>query len=308
MKKKNKIFPSFLRASVLFLFVILIFIPDKLLSQDSTATEPVEKPKPRPVTIFDGQFIVDNPTATMSRKKVLMLAIQHRFGTVNNGRQDLYGIFGPANIRLGMNYNPIDNLSLGVGVTKNFFLVDFNVKYAIIKQMDSGGWPVSITYFGNIAIDSRPKQGNFINDGDRISYFNQIMFARMVTEKLSVQVAPSLSYFNNIAGYVDKNGDIQPSMRNYDFAISFMGRYKLTERFHLIASYDQSLTQHPMNNPHPNICLGFETTTVSHAFQVFVGNSNSIIPQYGNFYNQNDFTKGQFLVGFNITRRWNFNN
>ncbi len=307
MKKQNKKFFPILRITVVCLLLILFNTPCKLFAQDSLATEPVEKPQPRPVTIFDGQFIADNPTVAMSRKKVLMLTIQHRFGTVNNGRQDLYGIFGPANIRLGMNYTPINNLTIGVGVTKNFFLVDFNAKYAIVKQMDTGGWPVSITYFGNVVIDSRPKQGNFVNGGDRFSYFNQIMIARKVTEKISVQVSPSLSYFNNVAAYVDENGNIQPSMKNYDFAISFMGRYKLTERFHLIANYDQPLTQHPMNNPHPNICFGFETTTISHAFQVFVGNSNSIIPQYGNFYNQNDYTKGQFLIGFNITRRWNFN-
>jgi hypothetical protein len=83
--------------------------------------------------------------------------------------------------------------------------------------------------------------------------------------------------------------------------------YKLTERFHLIANYDQPLTQHTTNNPEPNICFGFETTTVSHSFQVFAGNSGGIIPQNVNFYNQNNYRKGQFLVGFNITRRWNFN-
>ena len=47
-------------------------------------------------------------------------------------------------------------------------------------------------------------------------------------------------------------------------------------------------------------------TTSSHAFQVFMGNYNAIVPQYNNKFNQNDFRDWQFVIGFNITRLWNF--
>lgn len=305
MKKLNNHFPSILRGTVLCLLILWFSSWNGVSAQDSLVTETLNKP--RPVNTFDAQYIVDNQTVTVPRKKVLNMVIQHRFGTVSNGRKDLYGIFGAANIRLGLSYTPINNLAIGVGVTKGNFLVDFNAKYSLIRQMDSGGWPVSISYFGNIAIDAREKAGNFVQSGDRISYFNQLMIARKMTEKLSVQVSPSLSHFNNVPAYLDKNGNILPEMKNNHFAVAFMGRYKLTERFHLIANYDQALTQHLTNNPHPNICFGIEMTTISHAFQVFAGNSGSIVPQYVNFYNQNDYQKGQFLIGFNIARRWNFN-
>lgn len=305
MKKLNNHLPSILRGTVLCLFTFWFSSWNEVIAQDSLVTETLIKP--RPVVIFEDQFIVDNQTVTVTRKKVLNMAIQHRFGVVSNGKKDLYGIFGPANIRLGLSYTPIDNLAIGVGVTKGNFLVDVNAKYSLKRQMDSGGWPVSISYFGNIAIDSREKKGNFVTGKDRISYFNQLMIARKISEKLSVQVSPSLSYFNNVAAYRDKNGNILPKMNNEHFGISFLGRYKLTERFHLIANYDQALTQHTTNNPHPNICFGIETTTISHSFQIFAGNSGSIVPQYVNFYNQNNYRKGQFLIGFNITRRWNFN-
>ena len=70
--------------------------------------------------------------------------------------------------------------------------------------------------------------------------------------------------------------------------------------------YDQPLTQHTTNNPHPNICLGIETTTSAHAFQVYVGNYYGIVPQSNSMFNRNDYTEGQFLIGFNITRLWNY--
>jgi hypothetical protein len=133
------------------------------------------------------------------------------------------------------------------------------------------------------------------------------MIARKITEKLSVQVSPSLTHFNNVDAYRDKEGNLLPKMENDHFAISVLGRYKIREKFNLIANYDQPITQHTTSNPEPNICFGIEMTTISHAFQVFAGNSGGIVPQYVNFYNQNNYRKGQFLIGFNITRRWNFN-
>jgi hypothetical protein len=95
-------------------------------------------------------------------------------------------------------------------------------------------------------------------------------------------------------------------MENGHFAISILGRYKITEKTSIIAGYDQPLTQHTMNNPHPNICFGIETVTSSHAFQVFFGNYYGIVPQSNNVFNKNDFRDGQYVIGFNMTRLWNF--
>jgi hypothetical protein len=103
---------------------------------------------------------------------------------------------------------------------------------------------------------------------------------------------------------VDSKGQIKQKMHNGHFAISMTGRYKVTQKSAVLIGYDQPLTQHPTNNPHPNICFGFETTTSSHAFQVFAGNYAGIVPQSNNMFNQNDFTKSQYVIGFNITHLW----
>jgi hypothetical protein len=156
-----------------------------------------------------------------------------------------------------------------------------------------------------VVVDAR-KKSNFAYGVNRFSYFNQLIIARKITEKFSAQVAPSFSWFNNVEAYVDVNGEIQNKMHNAHMAVSVCGRYKITEKSAVIAGYDQPLTHHLTNNPHPNICFGFETTTSSHAFQVFFGNYYGIVPQSNNMFNQNDYTKGQFLLGFNITHLWNF--
>ena len=103
---------------------------------------------------------------------------------------------------------------------------------------------------------------------------------------------------------MSSDGTIQPKMNNAHFAIAFSGRYKITDGTAIIANYDQPLTQHPMDNPHPNISFGIELGTQGHTFQIFLGNYQSIIPQQNNVFNQNDFLGSQYLIGFNITRRW----
>ncbi|HET9432535.1 MAG TPA: DUF5777 family beta-barrel protein [Chitinophagaceae bacterium] len=285
------------------LFLSSGFLSVSLLAQDTGQVNTVAKAKPVKNT-FESVWLIDNQTVMVPVKGTLEFDIQHRFGTVENGKKDVWGIFAPSNIRLGMNYSPINKLYLGAGLTKEKIQIDLNAKYALLQQTP-GTMPVSVTYFGNMVIDTRD-DSYFENDVDRLSYFNQLLIARKISDKFSAQIAPSFSWFNNVEAYIDSKGEEQPKMNNGHFAISVAGRYKITPRSAIIAGYDQPLTQHPTNNPHPNICFGYEITTSSHAFQIIVGNYYSILPQYNNVYNPNDYTEGQFLIGFNISRLWNF--
>jgi hypothetical protein len=277
---------------------------NSLQAQDSAAAAPVVKSKPVKNT-FEGNWVVDNQTVMVSLKGTLEMDIQHRFGVVSNGYSDLFGLYAPSNIRIGISYVPINKLQVGLGFCKDRLQWDLNGKYALVKQAKSGGWPVSVTYFQNIVFDTRDKK-YFAASTDRISYFSQLMVARKVTEKFSVQASASFSHFNNVDGYLDKNGVVQKKMKNDNIAVSVLGRYKITQKTALIANYDQPLTQHPMGNPHPNLCFGFEFATSAHQFQVFAGNSQLILPQNNTMFNQNDYTVRQFCIGFNITRLWNF--
>jgi Membrane bound beta barrel domain (DUF5777) len=294
MKKYKNIIP---------LLIAGLLTGSSLIAQD-TAPAPVAK-KAKPVkNTFGSVWLMDNQTVMVPIKGTFEFDIHHRFGTVNKGAKDLWGFFAPSNIRLGLGYAPINKLFVGAGITKERMQVDLNAKYALWQQT-TNKIPVSVTYFGNVVIDARDKS-NFRESVHRLSFFNQLIIARKITTKFSAQVAPSFSWFNNVEGYVNSKGEILKKMENGHLAVSVLGRYKVTEKSAVIVGYDQPLTQHPTNNPHPNIRFGFETTTSSHAFQVFAGNYYGIVPQSNNMFNQNDYTEGQFVIGFNITRLWNF--
>lgn len=302
--------PDLLNKMLILSLVTGCFVMNMAKAQDSTLASGTAEQKTKLVhkpvkNTFESNWIFDNQTVMVPKKGTFEMDIQHRFGTVNNGYKDFFGLYAPSNIRIGLSYVIKNNLQLGFGFTKEKVQWDLNLKYALIKQAVSGGSPVSVTYFGNMVMDTRGSE-NFVSFTDRISYFNQLIIARKISDKISVQASPSLSYFNNIPGYTDDKGNILPTMKNTHLAMALMGRYKVSQSMALVVNYDQPLTQHPANNPHPSICVGIEMTTSNHAFQVFAGNYNSILPQNNNMYNQNDFTKGQFLIGFNITRLWNF--
>jgi hypothetical protein len=250
---------------------------------------------------FESVWLIDNQTVHVPLRKTFEFDILHRFGTVKNGYSDFLGLYAPSNIRIGFGYTPIDNLMVGFGFSKDRLLWDLNVKYALLKENGNKPFPVSVTYFGNVAADTRPKE-NFVNDTDRYSYFHQLLVARKLTRDFSVQGGVSLSHFNSVEGYITTDGDIKGKMKNDHLAFNVSGRYKISDAFAFIANYDQPITKHPVNNPNPNISVGVELATPLHAFQVFMGNYRWIVPQYNNVFNQNDFSEGAFLIGFNITR------
>jgi hypothetical protein len=209
---------------------------------------------------------------------------------------------------LGFSYVPVKDLQFGFGATNDRMQTTGTIKYALLKQTKDNKMPVSVTLFANTVMDTRAKNSALpiINFSDRLSYFSQIIIARKITEEFSLQVAPSLSYFNNVEAFYDASNLVQAKTNNAHLAISVAGKYKISEGMSIIANYDQPLTQHPMNNPNPNLSLGLDMKTSGHDFQIFVGNYGYILPQNNNVYNHNDFKESQFLIGFNISRLWNF--
>jgi hypothetical protein len=139
---------------------------------------------------------------------------------------------------------------------------------------------------------------------------------RRFGSKFSAQIAPSYSHHNVVYGEWDINENDPTdtlgvnAMENGTFALSIGMRYKVNATTVIMAGYDQPLTQHSINQPLPNISLGVELNTSSHAFQIFIQNYNAIVPQENYQFNQNDFTKtsdgGVWLIGFNMTRLWSF--
>ncbi len=308
---------------LLLIVTCLLFFSSVAIAQDEKEAASKKTTKTKPVkNTFQSVWIIDNQTVIVPVKKTLEMDIMHRFGTVQKGYDDFWGFFAPSNIRLGVSYVPINKLQVGIGITKRNMLWDASAKYAIITQTPKR-YPVSISFYTNMAYDTRKDADGsiFKYSSQRLSYFHQLLIARKVTDKFSVQVAPSVSHQNAVNGYYTKNDSTGTAtfkeMKFDHFAISLAARYKITNVTSIMINYDQPLTRHATNNPNPNFSFGVEMNTSSHSFQLFLGNYYNLNPQQNNLYNKNspfgytdfDDTKvngGNFVIGFNITRLWNY--
>ena len=284
---------------LLFVFLMLPLIGIAQEDETKKETDTVVKVKEKlERAAFESSFIIDNPTNIVLSKNALEAQMNHRFGTINFDENNMAGIWGAANIRLGVAYGVHERVTLGIGTTKFDRLIDFNAKVALLRQTRSEKMPVSVTYFGNWTVDARTEnQGYFpYSVEDRWSFFNQLIVARRFSPEFSAQATISLSHYN-----VVKN-----TMRNDMVAFSLSARYKITPNTALMVDYSQPLTEFMKDNPHPGLSFGVEFGTSAHAFQIFIANYNGIVPQKSYMFNTNDFFDGDILLGFTITRIYNF--
>jgi hypothetical protein len=262
---------------------------------ESDSVKVIDKPQR---AAFESNFLIDNPTDKIYLKNTLEAVMIHRFGTISGGDNDLLGIWGAANIRIGILYTIHERLQIGFGTEKQRKLQDFNWKVGLLRQTRSGRIPVNISYYGNFAIDARKKE-NFNNRQDRYSFFHQLIISRRFNSNLSMQIAPSISHFNAVPEGSD----------NDIFGLAIGGRYKVSPQSAITVDYSIPLGNwDETNRINSGLSVGMEFVTSSHAFQLYLSSLNGILPQANYSFNQNQFMKGfdNILLGFTITRLYNF--
>jgi len=283
------------------LFLMLIISIKPAVSQEEAAT------KEEKVVVEDAfacTMLIENQTISQPRKKAKEFIIHHRIGQIKKVT-DLFGLYGPANIRLGFNYGITDKLMLGIGTEKYNKMTELMWKYSILQQKENGT-PIFLSYYGNVVVNGR----NEIYFGDdysftsRLSYFHQLIIGRKFSDKISFQIAPYFVHFNAVDSLVS----------NQAVGASAGGRYKIWNEISFIAEYSyvsplESFT-YPKDAegneigeaPKPGFAFGLEKNTGTHAFQLFATTYNYIINQQNYLFNKKDYSN--LLIGFNITVRF----
>jgi hypothetical protein len=300
MKNKNTNF-----GIVAILILALMMIQSIGFGQQDSTGKDNRPAKPA----FESGYLIDQQTSVIPGKHTLEFAIHHRFGPVNNGIHDLFGIYSSSNIRFGLNFSFTDNLLIGIGTTKLNKYQDVILKYNILKQTRSMSIPVSVTFFENFGIDGRDKTvfGSDYKFSNRLSYFSQLIITHRFNSKISLQVAPSFTHYNSTDSLFDHD----------KFGLSFGGRVKITPQTSIICAADLPMYfkgirefPKPEHLSKPNLSFGVEISTSTHAFQIFLATAQGILPQENMMWNNllagSKPSTAHLLLGFNITRLWNF--
>lgn len=245
---------------------------------------------------FKATQIINTPTVEAPAKKALQFMIMHRFGKIDQGGYQLFGLDN-AVIRFALDYGITDLFSVGIGRSSFEKVYDASFKYKLFRQQENGT-PLSVTVYA-LAANTRQRFTDkpYLNTKYRTMYTTQILIARKMNPKLSLQVWPTWIHFNLVPTAQDKN-DV--------FALGAGGRMKITKRMSIDAEYNYVPSNQLVTNKRYNsLSAGLDIETGGHVFQFVFSNSVGMIAPYYMAKTDGTWSKGDIYFGFNITRIFN---
>jgi hypothetical protein len=269
-------------------------------SADSLMNALASTPKAEPVieTFKSTRLILSQTTETV-KKNNLNFQIIHRFGDIagtNGGGRLAFGLDDVADVYIGFEYGLTDNLNIDFGRSTIGGLLNLELKYALLHQTTDNSIPVALTLLGEW--DTRP-YGSFTSYSGRLSYLGQVIIARKVSEFLSLQVTP---------GIVQNKTPIPPVPGNVQQCFSLQGaaRLRLTAHSGFVVDYAHAFSSYKqVQDP---LGFGYEVETGGHVFTLNITNARAVSEI--NYLSNSDasYGKGQYRLGFTISRMFDFNN
>jgi len=251
-----------------------------LLDDDSLDVEMVS-------ATFKGTRLINGHTVEVRSPHEMDFVISHRFGNINTGDQQLWGL-DQSNIRLALEYGMAKNLTIGLGRSSFDRTIDTYLKYQMLQQAMK--MPVTMTGFGSMTKNTNRDLD--IEKNHRFTYTAQLLIARKFTTNFSFQLSPTFIQRNLVPTNEDSNGLI---------AVGFGGRQKLTQRLSLNFEYYAQLSDY--NSTRQNaIAIGVDIETGGHVFQLHLTNAQQMNEK--GFIGETDgnFFDGDVRFGFNISR------
>jgi hypothetical protein len=246
---------------------------------------------------FKATHIINTQTIESPARYNLDFVIQHRFGQLNSGSYNFFGLDN-ATLRLGLDYGITDDLDVGIGRSSYLKTFDGYVKYKLLKQTESGSMPVSVSALGSVTDYTQTELSEtYLNTKYRTAYAGELLIARKITSTLSLQVTPTWLHYNLVPTVEDKN-DV--------FALGLGGRMKITKRMSINAEYDVvPKNQVVSTTVHNSFSLGWDIETGGHVFQLVFSNSQSMLETQYLTQTTGTWGKGDIFFGFNISRDFN---
>lgn len=226
---------------------------------------------------------------------VMDVKISHRFGFVNGGFSELFGL-DAATIRIGADFGLTDRLTAGLGRSSYEKTYDGFLKYKFLRQSKGAKkMPVTAALFASTAIKTTPWQNpdreNYFSS--RLYYTFQMIVGRKFSESFSLQLSPTVVHRNLVRTSSEAN-DV--------FAIGAALRQKLTKRIAINAEYIYVLPGQLADGYRNSLSIGFDIETGGHVFQLHFTNSTSMIEKGYITETVGDWTDGGVHFGFNVSR------
>ncbi|WP_462253644.1 DUF5777 family beta-barrel protein [Ferruginibacter sp.] len=244
---------------------------------------------------FKTTRLINGHTVENVGKRVLDVKISHRFGKVNGGGYELFGLDN-ATMRMGFDYGITDYLMVGIGRSTYQKTYDAFFKLKILRQSKGKrNMPITLSYVPTIALKTirfeDTSRTNYFSS--RLFFTHQLIIGRKFSESTSLQLMPTYTHRNLVQLAAEPNDLI---------AIGIGGRQKLSKRVSLNFEYYYQLPDYKLSNTTNSLSLGFDIETGGHVFQLHFTNSQGMSERTFITETTGLWEKGDMFFGFNISR------
>lgn len=266
----------------------------------------------QPHDFFSDTRIINSQSVRMLRPGMLDFRITHRFNDIHRplgGFHHLYGLDNLRDVRIGFDYGISEKLMAGFGRSKGdefqFSVQQVREIYDLFLKAEvltgRKKIPFSLCLFANTAFTSMRSlniagsEASIENFSERFSFSGMALFALSPMERLSLQFMPAYVRRNWAAGADEK--DL--------FAAGGAAKFRLSRTFRLVTEYFFVFSDHRRNmanlyfNP---LAAGIEIVKGGHVFTINLSNATGIIPNTFIPYSASSWDKGEFRIGFTISR------
>lgn len=258
-----------------------------------------QKPKKEYVNyIFQSSRIINGHSIEIIPKGMMDFRINHRFGTLNGGFYELFGLDN-ASMRMSFDFGLAPNLMVGVGRSTYQKQYDAFAKYRFLRQSKGEkNMPFSAAIASSIMLTTLkwqdPTRDNLFSS--RLQYAHQLILARKFSAGTAIQLMPTLVHYNLVTKATDPNDII---------ALGIGGRQKITQMVSVNAEYYYLLPGSRFEGTTNSFSIGFDIETGGHVFQLHFTNSRGMTERTFISETAGSWGKGNILFGFNISRMFN---
>lgn len=246
---------------------------------------------------FKSPRVINTHSVEMLNKGVLDFRILHRFGLVNDGLKQFFGL-DQASMRIGLDFGLSDNFSVGIGRSTFRKELDGFLKAALVRQR-KGAAPFPFSLVGVAGITTWTEQSFEPvkpSLSDRTSFYGQLLISRKFNSNFSLQLNSILLHQNMVA---------DSRMDNTLVSFGSGARYKISKRVALMIDYNY-VPSLPAGLTQP-LSLGVDIETGGHVFQLHLSNAVGMNERAFLTQTTNRFFEGDIRFGFNLSRVFHTN-
>ena len=283
---------NILAVAVVFASISTINAQDDLLAE---LNEETKNQKQFELPAFKAMQIGNLQSTKIADKGDLYLIVAHRFGTVEKGIEDFFGLDN-ANTKIQLTYG----LWQGVhaSLSRDSFEKTYSASAKVRLAQQSTSFPVNLVAYASADMNTELDADIYpaLKFEDRMSYTTQLLASRRFSKSFSFQLAPT---------YVRNNlQDLNATAgRTHDqFLMGLGGRLKVSKRMSINVDYAYNFSRDEKSIYKDPLTIGLDIETGGHVFQLLFTNARASNDSGFLTKAQGDWGASEISFGFNVVR------